>query len=231
IKEREFKQDKNFNIVGESYEKNENFSQILARIQTEGESVKLEYETNPSVKLNLLIESRKMESGLGDSFNNAESEETSPSGEVVPIPPEEAAIVSVQQGEKSEEVKDNYNNFACSPLEDNGYASSSLSIDSPDSGNGNTWDHVENNPHPDDNKDSLDSDTLFPTLLEAFQSLQDKERFKEQEKERHQAQLIMYRRLALLRWIRSLQQKIIDQQNRLQENYDTILDNRKELLR
>uniref|UniRef100_H3BA81 Chromosome 1 open reading frame 216 n=1 Tax=Latimeria chalumnae TaxID=7897 RepID=H3BA81_LATCH len=183
IKEREFKQDKNFNIVGESYEKNENFSQILARIQTEGESVKLEYETNPS---------------------------------------EEAAIVSVQQGEKSEEVKDNYNNFACSPLEDNGYASSSLSIDSPDSGNGNTWDVKDS---------AFDSDTLFPTLLEAFQSLQDKERFKEQEKERHQAQLIMYRRLALLRWIRSLQQKIIDQQNRLQENYDTILDNRKELLR
>lgn len=64
-----------------------------------------------------------------------------------------------------------------------------------------------------------------------MQHLQDKERFKEQEKEKHHIQLVMYRRLALLRWIHSLQQKVVDQQNRLQESFDTILDNRKELIR
>ncbi|EOA97157.1 UPF0500 protein C1orf216-like protein [Anas platyrhynchos] len=41
----------------------------------------------------------------------------------------------------------------------------------------------------------------------------------------------MYRRLALLRWIHGLQQKVVEQQNRLQESFDTILDNRKELIR
>ncbi|KFW10388.1 UPF0500 protein C1orf216, partial [Eurypyga helias] len=73
--------------------------------------------------------------------------------------------------------------------------------------------------------------TLFPVLAEAVQHLQDKERFKEQEKEKHHIQLVMYRRLALLRWIHGLQQKVMDQQNRLQESFDTILDNRKATIR
>jgi len=42
---------------------------------------------------------------------------------------------------------------------------------------------------------------------------------------------VMYRRLALLQWIRGLQQQLVDQQTRLQESFDTILDNRKELIR
>uniref|UniRef100_A0A8B9S9D2 Chromosome 1 open reading frame 216 n=1 Tax=Apteryx owenii TaxID=8824 RepID=A0A8B9S9D2_APTOW len=108
-----------------------------------------------------------------------------------------------------------------SPVEDNGYASSSLSIDSPDSVSGSAWEPPT----------SPDTDHLFPALAEAFQHIQDKERFKEQEKEKHHIQLVMYRRLALLRWIHSLQQKVVDQQNRLQESFDTILDNRKELIR
>ncbi|KFV75034.1 UPF0500 protein C1orf216 [Dryobates pubescens] len=73
--------------------------------------------------------------------------------------------------------------------------------------------------------------TFFPVLAEAMQHLQDKERFKEQEKEKHHIQLVMYRRLALLRWIHGLQQRVVEQQNRLQESFDTILDNRKELIR
>lgn len=113
-----------------------------------------------------------------------------------------------------------------SPVEDNGYASSALSIDSPDNACGGSWDPPGAppvaEPHPE---------PLFPVLAEAVQHLQDKERFKEREKEKHHVQLVMYRRLALLRWIHGLQQKVVEQQNRLQESFDTILDNRKELIR
>uniref|UniRef100_A0A670ITK3 Chromosome 1 open reading frame 216 n=1 Tax=Podarcis muralis TaxID=64176 RepID=A0A670ITK3_PODMU len=131
--------------------------------------------------------------------------------------------IDVPQGLKSggmsfERIKER--KLASSPLEDNGYASSSLSIDSPDSGAAT---EPENSPPS--------SETLFPALAEAFRNLQDKKKFKEQEKEKHHVHLVMYRRLALLRWIRSLQQKVVDQQNRLQESFDTILDNRKELIR
>ncbi|CAG14817.1 unnamed protein product, partial [Tetraodon nigroviridis] len=62
-------------------------------------------------------------------------------------------------------------------------------------------------------------------------TLRDRERFKAQEMEKHQAQLTMYRRLALIRWVRTLQGRIQEQQNRLQSSFDLILTQRKELLR
>ncbi|PNJ89987.1 C1orf216 isoform 1 [Pongo abelii] len=110
----------------------------------------------------------------------------------------------------------------CSPLEDNGYASSSLSIDSrsssPEPACG-----TPRGPGP--------PDPLLPSVAQAVQHLQAQERYKEQEKEKHHVHLVMYRRLALLQWIRGLQHQLIDQQARLQESFDTILDNRKELIR
>ncbi|KFQ13102.1 UPF0500 protein C1orf216, partial [Leptosomus discolor] len=100
---------------------------------------------------------------------------------------------------------------------------------------GSTWDPPTAAPllgsPPQPGATEPEPGTLFPALAEAVQHLQDKERFKEREKEKHHIQLVMYRRLALLRWIRGLQQKVVDQQNRLQESFDTILDNRKELIR
>lgn len=68
-------------------------------------------------------------------------------------------------------------------------------------------------------------------VLEALWSAQDRQRFKEQEMQKHQLQLTMYRRLALIRWVRTLQSRVQDQQNRLQTSFDVILTHRKELLR
>lgn len=110
----------------------------------------------------------------------------------------------------------------CSPLEDNGYASSSLSISSPSS-----------SPEPacGTPQGPVVPDPLLPSVAQAVQQLQAQERYKEQEKEKHHVHLVMYRRLALLQWIRALQHQLVDQQSRLQESFDTILDNRKELIR
>lgn len=68
-------------------------------------------------------------------------------------------------------------------------------------------------------------------LLDAVWTLRDRERFKAQEMEKHQIQLTMYRRLALIRWVRTLQNRVLEQQNRLQSSFDLILTHRKELLR
>ncbi|XP_077700911.1 UPF0500 protein C1orf216 homolog [Canis aureus] len=110
----------------------------------------------------------------------------------------------------------------CSPLEDNGYASSSLSTSSrgssPEPACG-----TPRGPGP--------QDPLLPSVAQAVRQLQAQERYKEQEKEKHHVHLVMYRRLALLQWIRGLQHQLVDQQTRLQESFDTILDNRKELIR
>ncbi|XP_010898571.1 UPF0500 protein C1orf216 homolog isoform X2 [Esox lucius] len=79
-----------------------------------------------------------------------------------------------------------------------------------------------------------DSDTdcgELPELQDAVWTLRDRERFKAQEMEKHQVQLTMYRRLALIRWVRTLQGCVQEQQNRLQSSFDVILDHRKELLR
>ncbi|XP_008830339.1 UPF0500 protein C1orf216 homolog [Nannospalax galili] len=109
----------------------------------------------------------------------------------------------------------------CSPLEDIGYASSTLSIDSLSS------------PEPacGTPRGPGSPDPLLPSVAQAVRQLQAQERYKEQEKEKHHVHLVMYRRLALLQWIRALQHQLVDQQARLQESFDTILDNRKELIR
>lgn len=82
---------------------------------------------------------------------------------------------------------------------------------------------------------SSDSDTdlesELPDLMQAVWTLQDREKFKAQEMEKHQVQLTMYRRLALIRWVRTLQNRVQEQQNRLQSSFDIILTHRKELLR
>ncbi|XP_063754518.1 uncharacterized protein DDB_G0290685 isoform X2 [Eleginops maclovinus] len=78
---------------------------------------------------------------------------------------------------------------------------------------------------------SSDSDGEIPELMDAVWTLRDRERFKAQEMEKHQVQLTMYRRLALIRWVRTLQSRIQEQQNRLQSSFDVILTQRKELLR
>lgn len=82
----------------------------------------------------------------------------------------------------------------------------------------------------DDDDGSSDSDGE-PELMDAVWTLRDRERFKAQEMEKHQVQLTMYRRLALIRWVRTLQGRIQEQQNRLQSSFDIILTQRKELLR
>lgn len=71
----------------------------------------------------------------------------------------------------------------------------------------------------------------LPELMEAVWTLEDRERFKAQEMEKHHVQLTMYRRLALIRWVRSLQERVQEQQDRLQSSFDIILTHRKELLR
>lgn len=82
-----------------------------------------------------------------------------------------------------------------------------------------------------DNKQSSDSEAELPELMDAVWTLRDRERFKAQEMEKHQVQLTMYRRLALIRWVRTLQARVQEQQNRLQSSFDVILTHRKELLR
>lgn len=78
---------------------------------------------------------------------------------------------------------------------------------------------------------SSDSDGELPEMMDAVWTLRDRERFKAQEMEKHQVQLTMYRRLALIRWLRTLQGRVEEQQNRLQSSFDVILTHRKELLR
>lgn len=83
----------------------------------------------------------------------------------------------------------------------------------------------------EDANQSSDSDGELPELMGAVWTLRDRERFKAQEMEKHQVQLTMYRRLALIRWVRTLQSRVQEQQNRLQSSFDVILTHRKELLR
>uniref|UniRef100_A0A4X2JYH5 Chromosome 1 open reading frame 216 n=1 Tax=Vombatus ursinus TaxID=29139 RepID=A0A4X2JYH5_VOMUR len=118
---------------------------------------------------------------------------------------------------------------AGSPLEDVGYASSSLSVESPESSPGPSWDTPSPCPGPPEPGPAPNA--FLPTVTQAMQQLLARERYKEQEKEKHHVHLVMYRRLALLQWIRGLQCRLAGQQARLQESFDTILDNRKELIR
>ncbi|KAM4795001.1 UPF0500 protein C1orf216 homolog [Rhinophrynus dorsalis] len=236
--DKERKQDTNFNILEEAYDKNENWKQEKGDRDEREEKSKVEDE-KPSLEDNRNHLKKRAMGQLKAA--RSEGISLSSSEEEVRSPPEGAEIMQLEGGTSIKDAAREFNEWAGSPLEDNGYASSSLSIDSPDSVSGNTWEDStlpvptitpQEDPEAEDSEvDSSDSDSLSLTLSEAFQSLQDKEKLKEREKEKHHAQLTMYRRLALLRWIRGLQQKVRDQQNRLQESFDTILDNRKEILR
>ncbi|XP_049677088.1 UPF0500 protein C1orf216 homolog [Accipiter gentilis] len=230
-------QDSNSNFVGEVCDSNENWSRPAPGTPPEEGSSRSENTTNPSDNLLLLMQRQMVQGRLRDAV-------PSPGAARPPLPepgvrsPPEGAEVGGAGGQNAaaEEPAGGCGKPPSSPAEDNGYASSSLSIDSPDSTCGSSWDPpaaaapLPGSP-PQAGAAEPEPGTLFPALAEAVQHLQDKERFKEREKEKHHIQLVMYRRLALLRWIHGLQQKVVDQQNRLQESFDTILDNRKELIR
>uniref|UniRef100_A0A096LY65 CA216 n=1 Tax=Poecilia formosa TaxID=48698 RepID=A0A096LY65_POEFO len=100
----------------------------------------------------------------------------------------------------------------------------------PEAGLTRTEDNLPEERNHSDNQSS-DSDGELPELMDAVWTLRDRERFKVQEMEKHQVQLTMYRRLALIRWVRTLQGRVQEQQNRLQSSFDVILTHRKELLR
>ncbi|NXB31951.1 CA216 protein, partial [Eulacestoma nigropectus] len=224
--------DSNSNFVGEVCDSNENWSQPAPRSPPEEGSSRSENTTNPSDNLLLLMQRQMVQGRLRDiapSLGDVHPEQG------VRSPPEGAEVSGARGQDTAKEEAGGCVKPPNSPAEDNGYASSSLSIDSPDSTCSTNWDPPASAPQasspPEAGVAEPEPGTLFPALAEAVQHLQDKERFKEQEKEKHHIQLVMYRRLALLRWIHSLQQKLVDQQNRLQESFDTILDNRKELIR
>ncbi|XP_062476713.1 UPF0500 protein C1orf216 homolog [Pezoporus occidentalis] len=225
-------QDSNSNFVGEVCDSNENWSRAAPGSAPGESSRRSENTANPSGNL-LLLTRRQRARDTPLSLGAARPQ---PPEQGVRSPPEGAEVGGAGgQSAGSEEAAGGYGKCPSSPVEDNGYGSSSLSIDSPDSACGSTWDPPTSVPVPRSPPQAGVSEpeqgTLFPVLAAAVQHLQDKERFKEREKEKHHIQLVMYRRLALLRWIHGLQQKVVDQQNRLQESFDTILDNRKELIR
>ncbi|XP_056189185.1 UPF0500 protein C1orf216 homolog [Falco biarmicus] len=229
-------QDSNSNFVGEVCDSNENWSQPAPGSPPEEGSSRSENTTNPSDNLLLLMQRQMVQGRLRDAAPSLGAARPHLPKPGVRSPPEGAEVGGAgDQNAAAEEAARGCSKPPSSPAEDNGYASSSLSIDSPDSTCGNAWDTPASAPIPGSpphpGAAEPEPGTLFPALAEAVQHLQDKERFKEQEKEKHHIQLVMYRRLALLRWIHGLQQKVVDQQNRLQESFDTILDNRKELIR
>ncbi|XP_053124130.1 UPF0500 protein C1orf216 homolog [Hemicordylus capensis] len=241
---RDCRPDRNLNFVGEeAYDSNENWSPVaLGELEQLGDHAPMVSDNQILLMHRQKAQSRPRKVPQGqksDSVSFGSDKE-----EDIRRPPE-GAEVSGLEPEKSapEERMTESGKLASSPLEDNGYASSSLSIDSPDSGGASAWEVPAvasedwrghggpQSPAAEAERSSPSSETLFPALAEAFRNLQDRKKFKEQEKEKHHVHLVMYRRLALLRWIHSLQQKVVDQQNRLQESFDTILDNRKELIR
>ncbi|XP_038233191.1 UPF0500 protein C1orf216 homolog [Dermochelys coriacea] len=244
LAERELRQDKNFNFVAEGYDSNKNWSQVVVGTRMEGGSGQIENTACLTAdNLVFLMQRQTAQGRFRDAPRRLKSDKLGLSEEDVRSPHKGAELSGAEKEKAAtEDMAKECEKWAGSPLEDNGYASSSLSIDSPDSSTGNAWEaptaatkDPRNQPAPQvsdaDPENSSNLDTVFPVLAEAFQNLQDKMRYKEREKEKHHIHLVMYRRLALLRWIRGLQQKVADQQNRLQESFDTILDNRKELLR
>ncbi|NXJ71452.1 CA216 protein, partial [Rostratula benghalensis] len=229
-------QDSNSNFVGEVWDSNENWSRPAPGSPPEEGSSQSENTTNPSDNLLLLMQRQMVQGRLRDTTPSLGAARPRLPEPGVRSPPEGAEVGGAGgRNATTEEPAEGCNKPPSSPMEDNGYASSSLSIDSPDSACGAAWDPPATAPRPESppqlGEPEPEAGTLFPALAEAVQHLQDKERFKEREKEKHHIQLVMYRRLALLRWIHGLQQKVVDQQNRLQESFDTILDNRKELIR
>ncbi|KAM6108702.1 UPF0500 protein C1orf216 homolog [Pterocles gutturalis] len=227
-------QDSNSNFVGEVCDNNENWSRPAPGSAPEEGCSRSENTTNPSDNLLLLTQRQMVPVWLRDTAPSPGAVQPRVPAQGVRSPPEGAEVGGA--GGPNAAVKEpsgGCDKPPSSPAEDNGYASSSLSIDSPDSACGSAWDPPAAAPRPASPPwpGAAEPEPLFPALAEAVQQLQDKERFKEREKEKHHVQLVMYRRLALLRWIHGLQQRVVDQQNRLQESFDTILDNRKELIR
>ncbi|NXS59762.1 CA216 protein, partial [Brachypteracias leptosomus] len=226
--------DSNSNFVGEVCDSNENWSRAAPGTPPEGGCSPSENTANPSDNLLLLMQRQMVQARLRDAVPGLGAARLCLPEPGVRSPPEGAEVGGAggQNATATEEPSGGCDKPPSSPAEDNGYASSSLSIDSPDSACGSSWDPPAADPLPGSPPEAEpEPGTLLPALVEAVQHLQDKERFKEREKEKHHVQLVMYRRLALLRWIHGLQQKVVDQQNRLQESFDTILDNRKELIR
>ncbi|NXG42045.1 CA216 protein, partial [Psilopogon haemacephalus] len=229
-------QDSNSNFVGEVCDSNENWSRPAPGTLPEEGCSRSENTTNPSHNLLSLMQRQMGQGRLRDAAPSPGATRRCLPEPGLRSPPEGAEVSGAGgQNPLGEEPAAGYSKPPSSPAEDNGYASSSLSIDSPDSACGSSWDPSAPAPLPDSplqpGMAEPEPGTLFPVLAEAVQHLQEKERFKEQEKEKHHIQLVMYRRLALLRWIHGLQQRVVEQQNRLQESFDTILDNRKELIR
>ncbi|KAM6101522.1 uncharacterized protein LJ206_002906 [Theristicus caerulescens] len=69
---------------------------------------------------------------------------------------------------------------------------------------------------------------IWTKTTKVMETLENK---KKEEKEKYQLQLAMYRRLLLLRSIRSLHKQLEQQQARLQECYGTIINTKKEVLK
>ncbi|XP_062473640.1 UPF0500 protein C1orf216 homolog [Pezoporus occidentalis] len=69
---------------------------------------------------------------------------------------------------------------------------------------------------------------IWTKTAKVMETLENK---KKEEKEKYQLQLAMYRRLLLLRSIRSLHKQLEQQQARLQECYGTVINTKKEVLK
>ncbi|XP_019375481.1 PREDICTED: uncharacterized protein LOC109299344 [Gavialis gangeticus] len=72
------------------------------------------------------------------------------------------------------------------------------------------------------------SQTIWMKTMKVTETI---EKQKQEEKERYQLQLAMYRRLLLLRSIRSLHKQLEQQQARLQECYGMVINTKKEVLK
>ncbi|XP_032084490.1 UPF0500 protein C1orf216 homolog [Thamnophis elegans] len=244
--------DKNLNFMDEkSYDSNENWSQSISKVQIPEEWEQWNYsgiKKVPENRTDLICQQKTKNCSRGisqnlksdDNFLGLE-EEKEGEEEDIRRPPEGAEVRSPEQETNCQVKVKVRGKLARSPQEDKG-CSSSHWIDSPESDGTNVWkipsvtdeDWTCNTKQQassgDFDSSSSSSETFSPSLAEAFRNMQEKEKFKELEKQKYRIHLVMYRRLALLRWIRSLQQNVADQQNRLQESFDTILDNRKELI-
>ncbi|XP_027720502.1 UPF0500 protein C1orf216 homolog [Vombatus ursinus] len=231
VSQHDYEPDSNSNFVASTYDANENWSQGLGGARGPGlRGGELTLMQNlpsvPSDNQALLVKRQPSAHGLpgpqSDGF-------FLPTVGEMRSPPEGAELPTATGPEPEKGDGAGAAAAAGSPLEDVGYASSSLSVESPESSPGPSWDTPSPCPGPPEPGPAPNA--FLPTVTQAMQQLLARERYKEQEKEKHHVHLVMYRRLALLQWIRGLQCRLAGQQARLQESFDTILDNRKELIR
>ncbi|XP_007492854.2 UPF0500 protein C1orf216 homolog isoform X1 [Monodelphis domestica] len=228
VSQHDYEPDSNSNFVTSTYDANENWSRALAGARASdlgGRELTLT-QNLPSDNQAVLGKRQPSAPGL---LGSPPDDFFLPTVGEIRSPPEGAELPMAAGPKPEKDVRVEATAAAGSPLEDVGYASSSLSVDSPDSSPGPSWDTFSPCPGPPDPGPA--PDTFLPTVTQAVQQLLARERYKEQEKEKHHVHLVMYRRLALLQWIRGLQCRLAGQQARLQESFDTILDNRKELIR